>query len=60
MVYIGKVDFGDQIYEGEHEGIVDPEVWQSAQDRLRHNARTGGRAVRIKYGALLKGTRNPS
>ncbi|MBM3815309.1 MAG: recombinase family protein [Acidimicrobiia bacterium] len=55
MVYVGKVDFGGQVYEGEHEGIIDPAVWQSVQDRLRHNARTGGREVRNKYGALLKG-----
>lgn len=55
MVYVGKVEFGGQIYDGEHEGIVDPAVWQSVQDRLRSNARTGGREVRNKYGALLKG-----
>ncbi|MEJ5368049.1 MAG: recombinase family protein [Bryobacteraceae bacterium] len=55
IVYIGKVEHGGQIYEGEHEGIVDPGVWQRVQDRLRHNGRTGGRQVRNKYGALLKG-----
>jgi site-specific DNA recombinase len=55
MVYIGKVEYGGQVYEGEHEGIVDPEVWQRVQDRLRFNGRTGGRQVRNKYGALLKG-----
>ncbi len=55
IAYIGKVEHGGQIYEGEHEGIVDPEIWQRVQDRLRHNGRTGGRQVRNKYGALLKG-----
>jgi site-specific DNA recombinase len=54
-VYVGKVEYGGQVYEGEHEGIVDPEVWQRVQDRLRFNGRTGGRQVRNKYGALLKG-----
>jgi site-specific DNA recombinase len=55
MVYVGKVEHGGQIYEGEHEAIVDPEVWQRVQDRLRYNGRTGGRQVRNKYGAVLKG-----
>ncbi|MCZ2152901.1 MAG: recombinase family protein [Bryobacterales bacterium] len=55
MVYIGKIEHGGQIYDGEHEGIVDPEVWQRVQDRLRFNGRTGGRQVRNKYGAVLKG-----
>jgi site-specific DNA recombinase len=55
MVYIGKVEHGGQVYEGEHEGILDPAVWQKVQDRLRFNGRTGGRQVRNKYGAVLKG-----
>jgi site-specific DNA recombinase len=55
MVYTGKIEFRGEVYEGEHQGIVEPEVWQTVQDRLRYNAKTGGRQVRNKYGALLKG-----
>jgi site-specific DNA recombinase len=55
IVYTGKIEHGGQIYDGEHEGIVNPEVWQCVQDRLRFNGRTGGRQVRNKYGAVLKG-----
>jgi len=55
MVYVGKVDFGGQVYQGEHKGIVHPAIWQSVQDRLRFNSRTGGRQIRNKYGAVLKG-----
>jgi site-specific DNA recombinase len=55
IVYTGKIEHGGQIYDGEHEGIVNPEVWQRVQDRLRFNGRTGGRQVRNKYGAVLKG-----
>jgi len=45
-----------QIYDGERGGgVVEPAVWQSVRDRLRSNARRGGREVRIKNGALLKG-----
>jgi site-specific DNA recombinase len=55
MIYIGKIEFHGEVYEGEHQGIVEPDIWQTVQDRLRYNARTGGRQVRNKYGALLKG-----
>jgi len=55
IVYVGKVEYGGQVYEGEHQAIVDAEVWQRVQDRLRYNGRTGGRQVRNKYGAVLKG-----
>lgn len=55
MVYVGKVEFGGQIYQGEQESIVEPGIWQSVQDRLRYNSKTGGRQIRNKYGAVLKG-----
>ena len=42
-------------YEGEHDALIDAGLWQRVQDALRTNARTGGREVRNKYGALLKG-----
>jgi site-specific DNA recombinase len=45
MVYIGKVEFHGEVYEGEQQGIVEPEVWQTVQDRLRYNAKTGGRPI---------------
>jgi len=55
MVYVGKVEYGGQVYKGVHEAIVDPNVWQSVQDRLRYNFTTQGRQIRNKYGAVLKG-----
>lgn len=55
MIYIGKVEYGGQVYEGEHAAIVDPDIWQRVQDRLRFNSKTGGRQIRNKYGAVLKG-----
>lgn len=55
MSYVGKVDFGGQVYEGEHEATVDAGIWQAVQDRLRCNSKTGGRQIRNKYGAVLKG-----
>jgi len=55
VVYIGKVRYRDEIHPGEHEAIVDAEVWQRVQAMLQRNRRTGGALVRNKHGALLKG-----
>jgi len=55
VIYTGKVEYKGTIYDGEHDGIVDTDVWQRVQDTLRRNGRTGGKEVRNKYGALLKG-----
>ncbi|MCK6481664.1 MAG: recombinase family protein [Planctomycetes bacterium] len=54
VAYTGQVSHKGTIYPGEHPAIVDPEVWRRAQELLRHNGQTGGRAVRNKHGALLK------
>ncbi len=55
IAYIGKIRYKDEVHEGEHAGIVDPDVWRRVQDLLRRNGRTGGKDVRNKYGAMLKG-----
>ena len=51
----GKVNYKGCLYEGEHDALVETDLWQRVQDALRTNARTGGRDVRNKYEALLKG-----
>ena len=55
VLYIGKVAHHDEVYEGEHDGIVSDAIWNAVQESLRHNGRTGGREVRNRYGALLRG-----
>ena len=55
IIYIGKVNYKGTIYEGEHEAIVEEALWRDVQKSLRRNGNTGGRGVRNKYGALLKG-----
>jgi len=55
VTYIGKVRYHDEIYEGEHAAIVGETLWHRVQDALRLNGRNGGKLVRNKYGALLKG-----
>jgi site-specific DNA recombinase len=53
--YAGNVAHRGEVYDGAHEAIIDQETWEAVQQRLKHNARTGGREVRNKLGALLKG-----
>ncbi|HPS03242.1 MAG TPA: recombinase family protein [Candidatus Sumerlaeota bacterium] len=55
IIYIGKVDYKGEIFEGEHPAIVDETIWRRVQERLRQNGRSGGVDVRNKYGGLLKG-----
>lgn len=55
VIYTGKVDYQGTIYNGEHNKIVDIDLWQRVQDALRRNGSTGGKEVRNKYRALLKG-----
>ena len=54
-IYIGKVDFQKQTYEGEHEPIVETSIWERVQQILQRNGRSGGGEVRNSYGSLLKG-----
>jgi site-specific DNA recombinase len=53
--YSGKVAHRGEVYDGAHEAIIDHETWTAVQEKLKHNRRTGGREVRNKLGALLKG-----
>jgi len=55
VAYVGKVRFHDQVYVGEHAGIVDPATFERVQQQLRLNNRSGGKEVRTSSGALLKG-----
>lgn len=55
VIYIGKVSYKGTIYPGEHDAIVDAKVWKRVQELLRRNGRNGGKEVRNKYEALLKG-----
>jgi len=55
MIYIGKVNYRGQVYEGEHPAIVSADTWDRAQVLLRKNGRSGNKLVRNKCGALLRG-----
>ncbi|HOQ48112.1 MAG TPA: recombinase family protein [Bryobacteraceae bacterium] len=55
VTYLGKVRYKDEIHDGQHEAIVDVDLWQRVQALLARNGRMGGTWVRNKFGALLKG-----
>ncbi|MBZ0265446.1 recombinase family protein [bacterium] len=53
-LYIGKIRYKDELYEGEHEAIVDMKVWRAVQDQLRLGNRTPDHP-RNRYRAILRG-----
>lgn len=55
VAYIGKTRYKDEVHEGEHPAIVDPEIFNQVQRILSRNGCTGGREVRDRFGAFLKG-----
>ncbi len=55
ITFIGKLRYKDEVHEGEHDGIVDLEIWRQTQGLLNRNARSGGGDVKNQFGALLKG-----
>lgn len=55
ITYLGKIRYKEEIHQGEHQAIVPEELWNNVNKKLKHNGKTGGIAVRNKFGALLKG-----
>jgi site-specific DNA recombinase len=45
-IYTGNVEFKGQVYDGEHEAIIEAETWESVQEILHRNGRSGGIEVR--------------
>jgi len=54
-IYLGKITYKDEVHEGEHSAIVDEEIFHRVQRLLKRNGRSGGKHVRNRFGALLKG-----
>ena len=55
VLYRGKVVYKDEIFEGEQPALVDEAVFERVGKLMRMNGSTGGRHVRGRFGALLKG-----
>ena len=53
-IYIGKIRHKSELFDGEHEPLITPQLFHKVQLQLQHNGRTGGIEVRNKHGALLK------
>jgi len=53
-IYLGEVVHKGVVYPGEHEAIVDEELWMAAQARLNGNV-VRQRQSRVESGALLSG-----
>jgi len=53
--YLGKVDYQGKIYDGEHEPIIDTDVWSKTQALLEKNARKDVSRFRGKFTGPLKG-----
>jgi site-specific DNA recombinase len=54
-VYIGKVEHGGQLHDGEHDAIISDELWSEVQDRLATNRYERRRGARSRYPSLLTG-----
>ena len=55
VIYTGQVNHKGTVYPGEHPAILDPEVWGHVDELLHNNGLTGGKELRNKHGALLRG-----
>ena len=55
VVYIGQLRYKTEIHIGEHQGIIDPAVFDRVQAMLKRNAKRVGSVARNKYNALLRG-----
>ena len=55
VTYLGKLKYKSEVHEGEHEAIIDRDVWNRVQSLLRRNGSNGGALMRNSFGAILKG-----
>lgn len=54
-VYIGKVRHKGEVYDGQHEPIVDQDLWVAVQSTLEDNAPKRRRSINITSNSLLTG-----
>lgn len=54
-IYIGKIRHKDKVYDGEHEGIIDPKIWDRVQVMINNRAERGVRLPHTETPALLRG-----
>ncbi len=54
-LYLGKVKHKKEIYQGEHDAIIEQTVWEEVQEILAKNCREGKVRIRAKNPSLLTG-----
>jgi site-specific DNA recombinase len=54
-IYLGKVSYRDEMYEGEHRAIVDPEVFAAVKKKLNANRVSLGDRIHGKSPGVLAG-----
>ncbi|TWT51006.1 DNA-invertase hin [Rubripirellula amarantea] len=54
-LYIGKVTHKENVYDGQHEAIVDSEIFEQVKERLKANCMPEARQLVNKHAALLRG-----
>ncbi|WP_442511726.1 recombinase family protein [Novipirellula sp. SH528] len=54
-IYLGKVTYHDQVYEGEHDAIVDSNTYDLVQKKLRANRVSAGDRVHGRSPGVLAG-----
>jgi len=55
VIYLGQVRYREEIYEGEHAGIIERETFENVQRRLQQNSRDADSPTRNRSHALLGG-----
>ena len=54
-IYVGEIHHHGKVYNGQHEAIIDRELWDAVQVRLGENRQGEQRAATIKSPSLLAG-----
>lgn len=55
VIYIGRIQHKDKVYDGDHAAIIDQAVWDEVQSTLKHNAVKRSTVGNSKSPALLAG-----
>ena len=54
-IYIGEISHKENAYPGEHEAIIDPELWENVRAKLAENHRTRQHQTNASEPSLLSG-----
>lgn len=54
-LYIGMVPYKEELHQGQHEAIVDSELFDAVQRQLKCHRQRGGARAKNKWAMLLKG-----